>query len=466
MKHNRYLGLLASVLVCLFSGSCESGSLKQGPTVTGPDGDPPGQFVLQPAIDSLSPGSSSQFRALHVDAQRDSLLSAVVWSATGGVIDAGGQYTAGSTPGVYSVIAASLDGSEADTSTVIITVPVQARAVVVVPAIDSFSPGGKRQFLAWTIDGQGDSLPAAVAWSATGGSVSGAGTYTAGAMPGQYVVVATLIDGSAADTSRIVISDPASSPSHEPQGYSAFAVNPMNEIPPFGAGPSGTSGNWYQYPQGDPDVTIQSANNAPRSPNSVIQTRFNTGLPGGSAPVDLGGWDATGLPAGEKSKVYLSIWLRIVGNDFENHPTGSKMGFIAYGRSVASGQNEGFFSLLGNGSQTPASSFRIQFNQQGPTLRVLPGNTGANATFTVGTWHHWEAVWELNSGPGVADGIFRWWQDGILIASYSDIVYLTQGNTVGFNLWKWNPTWGGQNGPVRTRPDYIQIDDVYLSGSP
>lgn len=116
----------------------------------------------------------------------------------------------------------------------------------------------------------------------------------------------------------------------------------------------------------------------------MIQTRFNTGLPGGSAPVDFGGWDAAGSTAGTKSKVYLSMWLRIVGPDFENHPTGSKMGFIAYGKGVSGGQNEGFFSLLGNGSQTPGTSFRLQYNQQGPVLRVLRPNTGANGTMSVG----------------------------------------------------------------------------------
>lgn len=54
----------------------------------------------------------------------------------------------------------------------------------------------------------------------------------------------------------------------------------------------------------------------------------------------------------------------------------------------------------------------------------------------------------------------------MLILDYSDVVYLTPGNTAHFNLWKWNPTWGGQNGPIKSRPDYIQIDDVYLSGVP
>ena len=49
----------------------------------------------------------------------------------------------------------------------------------------------------------------AVTWSATGGTVSGSGLYTAGATPGTYRVIAVEQGGTKADTSSITVSAPA-----------------------------------------------------------------------------------------------------------------------------------------------------------------------------------------------------------------------------------------------------------------
>ncbi len=84
---------------------------------------------------------------------------------------------------------------------------------------------------------------------------------------------------------------------------------------------------------------------------------------------------------------------------------------------------------------------------------------------TTGSWHHWEAVLELND-ISRANGVFRMWVDGNRVIDYSDVTYVTTETPYGFNLWKWNPTWGGGNNVRRTRQDFVQIDDVYLSGIP
>lgn len=83
---------------------------------------------------------------------------------------------------------------------------------------------------------------------------------------------------------------------------------------------------------------------------------------------------------------------------------------------------------------------------------------------TVGKWHQWEAVLQLNDLERT-NGIFRMWIDGTLVLDYSDLVYVTPMYRLGFNLFKWNPTWGGSGGH-RTRDDYIDVDHVYLSGLP
>lgn len=249
---------------------------------------------------------------------------------------------------------------------------------------------------------------------------------------------------------------------NEPPGFIPFAENDCSTVPDFPGSESSIKGAWYSYPKSSRNLQVTDDPLAPESPPHVLTARFPRGLRGGSGPVDWGGWDKAGFERGQKRKVYLSVWIKLDGSDFENHPTGSKLGFIAYGRARNHGRNEGFFSLLGTGNQVPARAFRLQFNQQGPVLRVVRPNRG-RAIMTVGQWHHWEAVWELNT-VGLADGTFRWWQDGVLIADYHDMRYLTPGNTEGFNLYKFNPTWGGQNGPVKRRGDSVSIDHVYLSG--
>ena len=49
----------------------------------------------------------------------------------------------------------------------------------------------------------------AVTWSATGGTVSGSGLYTAGSAPGTYRIIAVEQGGTKADTSAITVSAPA-----------------------------------------------------------------------------------------------------------------------------------------------------------------------------------------------------------------------------------------------------------------
>jgi hypothetical protein len=190
------------------------------------------------------------------------------------------------------------------------------------------------------------------------------------------------------------------------------------------------------------------------------------------ATANWGGWDASGFGTeAQKRAVYIAIWLKIEGRDFENQAVGTKAGFLAFGGKPSGGQNQGVFFLEnGTGHQAVQSSFKVQFKMQGIPLpngrvtRNLSQNINRQALMTVGVWHQWEAVLELNT-MGQANGIFRMWIDGVQTHDYSDFVYVTPSTPSGFSLYKWNPTWGGQGGR-RTRDDYIDVDHVYLSGLP
>jgi hypothetical protein len=252
---------------------------------------------------------------------------------------------------------------------------------------------------------------------------------------------------------------------NEPAGFIRIAEHNMSSMPSYPRSLGGLAGSWYSYPQNDPDlVIINPDTTAPESPPNTIRTRFPQGLNGGSAPVNMGGWDVAGSgPAGQKSEVYISLWVKVLGPDYENHPVGTKMGFIAYGESPTLAQNQGVFRLKGSGGQSIMPSYRLEFHQQNHVARVLTQN-GTQMPMTMGSWHHWEAYLKLNT-LGQANGIFKWWMDGNLAFDYSDVVYINTGNTNKFHGWKWNPTWGG-TGNVRTRDDFIALDHVYISGVP
>src|SRR5439155_13160615 len=89
-------------------------------------------------------------------------------------------------------------------------------------------------------------------------------------------------------------------------------------------------------------------------------------------------------------------------------------------------------------------------------------NVNTTALMTCGTWHRWEVVLKLNT-VGSANGVFQWWIDGTQILNYSDVTYLTLGNTLGFYTFKFWPVWGGIGGS-KTRDDYMQVDHLYISG--
>ncbi|HEX5634795.1 MAG TPA: hypothetical protein VFX50_16240, partial [Gemmatimonadales bacterium] len=101
------------------------------------------------------------------------------------------------------------DGAYADTASVTITAaPPTLVAIELTPPTASVVAGGTVQFTAVgrLSDASVTSVP--VGWSATGGSVTGAGLFTAGTAAGAFRVVATQSGGTLADTAEVTISEP------------------------------------------------------------------------------------------------------------------------------------------------------------------------------------------------------------------------------------------------------------------
>lgn len=176
--------------------------------------------VVSPDTATVAMGAKKTFTATGKLADGTTRSSiAVTWSATGGSIDAAGNYTAGQTAGSYLVIAKAASATLADTAKV--TIPAAATptptptpaptlsSVVLTPGTASLQTGATQQFSVSGKMSDGTTAPVSVTWSATGGTISTSGLYTAGSTAGTYRVVATATSAAKADTSTVTVTAPA-----------------------------------------------------------------------------------------------------------------------------------------------------------------------------------------------------------------------------------------------------------------
>ena len=168
--------------------------------------------ILTPPSASLSPGGTQQFSVAGQWSDGSSAAPAVTYSATGGTITTGGLYTAGSTAGAFRVIAKQQGGSLADTSAVTVAAtPPVLQAVILTPASANLNTGATQQF---SVSGQwsdGSSTAPAVTYTATGGSITTGGLYTAGTTAGTFRVIAKQQGGTLADTAAVTLTAPTGS---------------------------------------------------------------------------------------------------------------------------------------------------------------------------------------------------------------------------------------------------------------
>jgi hypothetical protein len=162
-------------------------------------------LTIAPATASVATGGTRAFSAVATRQDNSTFVPSVSWTATGGTINSSGLYTAGSSAGTFRVVAVLQGGTLADTSTVTVVVPV-LQSLSLSPASLSLVTGGSRQF---TVTGQwsdGSTTAPAVTYSATGGTITAGGLYTAGNTTGTFRVIAVQQGGSLADTSAITLS--------------------------------------------------------------------------------------------------------------------------------------------------------------------------------------------------------------------------------------------------------------------
>jgi parallel beta-helix repeat protein len=191
-------------------------------------------LILSPDTATVQQAQSRQFVAQGELSDGSTTAVGAVWKASGGSIDAGGNYVAGTTSGHYHVIATNVSGSLADTAAVFVPEAAPTlTALVLTPATATLATGSTQQFAVQGRLSDGSVTTVQAQYSAAGGMITSSGLFTAGSAAGSYRVIATSAEGPA-DTSDVTVT--AALPSTGPVIYPGSDIQAAVD-----ANPAGTS---------------------------------------------------------------------------------------------------------------------------------------------------------------------------------------------------------------------------------
>ncbi len=390
---------------------------------------------VQPKTLTVQTGLTHQFSATATWSNGSTTLPSIRWSATGGSItSSGGRFTAPNTPGTYRVIVRDANSTVADTSTVNVTAPI-VTAVALTPGNVTLETGRTQQYQASATWSDGVSRPAAVAYTATGGSISSSGIYTAPATAGNYRVDASA-GGVTASPSTVTVQGAASPPPPPPSGGGRYPNRPSNYtrvLSDYGfddAVPAGrekpVGGGWGSSWNDGGLLRRGTAADAPVSPSQVLEWAFTrTGTRSGQGVGNL----ARSLPT--VNQIYVSFWMKH-DSQFEFHPISNKLLYLEPG------------NLILQTRMWDSNWFTINNGGSGQELRA----TGY--TLPLGRWVQVEYLVDA------VNNRIRLWADGRLVV---DATTSLSGN---FRELKLDSTWGGSGG-TKSRDSYRWIDHILVA---
>ncbi len=448
-------------------------------------------LTVLPAAVTLNPGQGAAFTATGHYSDGSSAGVTPAWSATGGTVSAGGQYTAGPTGGSFRVIASLL--GKADTSVVTIndtTTPAPTlTAVTVTPASVTLDPGQGAAFSATGHYSDGSSAGITPAWSATGGSISGGGSYLAGATAGNFRVVAALAGH--ADTALVSINDTTTPPT----GGTVLFTEGFDNASIGGRG-------WYD------NTSPAIATTGQHGGAGALQMAFTSGaitpVKGAAIRHKFTGTD----------RLYVRYWLKysssFVGSGTGSHPhefhilTNLDGDYVGPSTTHLSISFEHHWSGSGGvprlGTSDALNIDQARANQDLTNVTEARATSGCNgngdpyptgcyqaggswnnekiwnasaATFTNAAgsgdktqWHMVEVYFQLNTiagGKGVADGIARYWFDGQLVMDKQQVLFRTgQNPNMQFTQLMIAPYIGNGSPVAQT----LWIDDLTVATGP
>jgi hypothetical protein len=188
---------------------------------------------------------------------------------------------------------------------------------------------------------------------------------------------------------------------------------------------------------------------APVSPPSVLQYTFGTGFKGGHTPAvtyyDL---------ATPVKETYFGFWWKPSDPWQNNSESGvNKIGFLLTSQTATNGEAAIImFSTGGPYTVQVVSEFPADTRRLSPNVTATP--------VTLGVWHRVEWYAKFST-PSTRNGVMRWWLDGVLQGSYTDI---ETPDDLGYKEYQLAPTWGGVVGTKNER-DFYCYDHAFI-GNP
>jgi hypothetical protein len=202
------------------NGSITSGGLYTAPNLTGPDiviarslSNPSASAMVQVNVGTQGVGVTISPLNPEVGTRESVQMTAVVsnasntsvnWSATAGTIDTNGLYTAPANPGTYDIRATSVQDPTKFATTQVVVKPI----ILTISPLDTASAAGDTTVFTASISGPSNTN---VTWSASGGSISQSGVYTAPLLNGVYTITATSVANPLVSASTtLTVEDPIS----------------------------------------------------------------------------------------------------------------------------------------------------------------------------------------------------------------------------------------------------------------
>jgi hypothetical protein len=443
------------------------------------------KMTMTPATASLQTGGTQQFTMSGVWSNGATTTPTVNYTATGGTITAAGLYTAGSTAGTFRVIAVQQGGTLADTSSVTLTAPAPTLTkMTMTPATASLQTGGTQQFTMSGVWSNGATTTPTVNYTATGGTITAAGLYTAGSTAGTFRVIAVQQGGTLADTSAVTVTVSTGSTTLFSEGFEDTNI---------------ASRGWFDAT----NIAVATDARPGSSGTHVLQYHWSVG---DVAPQGIGTTRHDFTPS---NSVYLSYWVKTStsfvqsGHLFyflttaDDHYIGPSVSHLTtYDQySYAGGNftanietadvlmidttkiNVDLFGITENRSIAGANG-KHEVNDATSTVtwdlyrngsqwmdaKYLHPNTPVFTDATKNSWHHIESYQQMNSivgGVAQQDGVFQYWVDGVLVMDRHNAYFRTGANpTMQFRTFLMGP-WLSLG--AATVDQYVWIDDLLVA---
>lgn len=242
----------------------------------------------------------------------------------------------------------------------------------------------------------------------------------------------------------------------------AFPNEPPGSVPLMDWGHNAiVGGGWYSV-YGETGVggtsTIIQDGTAPLSPTNVLQQRWPAGGVGGNTG---GGGSIFAFPT-HYPDVFWGNWMKVDSN-FEQHPSGSKLGWIHTWLNGVPQGNQLIYSLIGTGP------YCLRTTYQNATVNNCHigecGGTGtanfypsSQSCFPGNTWVRIEQYFKPATCTTCTNGIWKIWVNNVLVMNIttlnSELIYPDAVSHI--------TVWGGTGG-VKTRDSFVWWDHEYVS---